>query len=252
MLYLITLFALSLPSHALAQEILRWYPNTARFPEGECVRLHAPSGGDSYVEKVKPEECRPSAVSYYFTGETCYEVDRETQGKAYGVKLKTPHPCAPSDALYSFDPIRQHCYLVDPSGGLKFKAKIETKECKPNDDELSVKFIFSREKMSGECFEVHVKLGEGRWKRPVELIKCRPARTYFSWRALSQFKGDCFEISSEGPENYLSKSYPKNCKPEQTVFQFERKSEKSGDCYELDAETQGQKFSQKVQPSSCR
>lgn len=252
MSYLITLLTLLLPSLVAAQEMLRWYPNPSRFPEGECVRMHAPSGGDSYVEKVKPEECRPNIVSYYFTGESCYEVDQETQGKGYGLKLKTPHKCAPPDALYFFDPARQQCFLVDPSGGMKFKAKIETKECKPREEELTLKFVFSRAKLTGECIEVHATLGEARWKRPVELTRCRPEKTYFSWRALSPFKGDCFEIASSGPESYLAKSVPKNCKPEQTVFQFERKSEKSGDCYELDAETSGEKYSQKVQASSCR
>lgn len=252
MKYLITLFFLLYSPTWASDEMLKWYPSPTRFPEGECVRLNAPSGGDSYVEKVRPEECRPIAVSYYFNGEYCYEVDRESQGKGYGVKLKSPEKCAPPDAMYSFDPIKQHCYIVDPSGGLKFKAKIETKECRPKDEEIKAHFVFDREKLLGECFEIHRTLGESRWKRRIEIMKCKPERTYFSWRPLSQFKGDCFEVSSLGAEDFFAKTIPQKCKPSQTIYEFERKSEKSGDCFELDAETQGQKYSLKVQTSLCR
>jgi hypothetical protein len=232
--------------------MIRWYPSASRFPEGECVRLHAPSGGDSYVEKVRLEECRPAKVSLLWLNNNCYEVDAETQGKSFGMRLKSPHPCAPADALYSFDASTQTCYLVDSSGGLKFKAKLELRECEPPKEELKLSFVLDKERMLGACFEIHRTLGEARWKRKTETYRCRPKETYFAWKPKGQFEGECWEVSMLGAEDFLDRTAAKNCRPEKVEYLFERKAEKYGDCFEVDSETQGQKWSQRVAASLCR
>lgn len=250
-LFIFIIFIL-VTANLLAQESLRWYPSESRFPEGECVRYHAPSGGESYVEKVNPQECKPDKVSFLLIKNTCYEVDARTLGKGYGLRVKDVNLCAPENSLYSFDPTNQTCYLVDSSGGLKFKAKIDLDECRPNEDQVKTKFVLDTNQLKGNCFETHKIDGDKRWLKKIDTAICRPSETYFAWRPIDSFKGDCWEIAISGAEDYANKVSAKYCRPEKLSYIFERKGEKFGDCFEVDAETQGQKYSQKVSASTCR
>lgn len=249
---LIILLSLSACGSALGQESLRWYPSASRFPEGECVRLHSPSGGDSYVEKVKTEECRPEKITFLWKDGQCFEVDADGAGRGYGLRLKSPAPCAPQGSLFSFDEKKRECWLIDPSGGLSFRAKVELDECRPLPENLTKKFHPDASGVGGDCLEVHVTQGSARWARKLNPAECRPAVTRFSWRMTGPFKGECWELAQDGPNAYSSKVGSQRCRPESVVYVFERTGERRGDCYEVDAETRGQNWAQKVAPSSCR
>jgi hypothetical protein len=246
---LIILLAVLISLNSWGQVNQRWYPS-ARFPEGECVLVHSPSQGDSYVEKVKPEQCRPEKISYLMQNGTCYAVDAETGGRQFGLKEKTPVPCAPEGSLYSFEEKTRSCWLVDPSGGLKFRARLDVKECRPDEADIVQKFIASGE-LQGECVETHKTLGTARWVKRLSNTECRPKELSYQWRSLGDLKGDCWEMAENDPASYVNKAPPLKCKPESTIYRFERKSEKSGDCFEVDRETEGMRWAQKTQSKFC-
>ncbi len=214
--------------------------------------MHAPSGGEAYVEKVKVEDCRPEKTTYLAIGGQCYVVDAETQGQGYGVKERDILKCAPEGALYSFDEKKRECWLVDPSGGLKFRARIDLKECRPPDDQITKKFFPAAGKEGGDCLEVHATQGSERWEKKLTVTECRPSETRFLWRKTGELKGDCWEVAKDGPEYYSDKVGSARCRPERVAYVFDRKSETRGDCYEVDFETKGENWAVKVPPKNCR
>ncbi len=214
--------------------------------------MHTPSQGDAYVEKVKPEECRPEKTTFLWQDALCFEVDAESGGKAFGVRIKTPHPCAPEGSLNSFDEKKRECWLVDPSGGVKFRAKVDVRECRPPEDQLIKKFFLDSSGAGSECLEIHRSEGNARWEKKLNPTECRPAETRFLWRMTGELKGDCYEVALEGPQLYCNKVGAQRCRPASVSYLFDRTAEKRGDCYEVDVETKGQNWAQKVAPSFCR
>lgn len=234
-----------------AQVVLRWYPSPTRFPEGECVKMHAPSSGEAYVEKVKVEECRPEKTTFLTHKGQCFEVDSETQGQGFGAKERDILKCAPPGALYSFDEKKRECWLVDPNGGLQFRARIDIKECRPPENEIIKKFFPAVGKEGGECLEVHVTQGSDRWEKKISVTDCRPTETRFLWRKTGELKGDCWEVAKDGPEFYSDKVGTTRCRPPRIDYRFDRTMETRGDCYEVDYETKGDNWAVKVPPKNC-
>lgn len=234
---------------ALAQDVeLRWFP--ARFPLGECVRMHRPSQGDAYVEKVKPEVCRPEQLSNLWLKGTCYEVDRASGGQQYGVRVG-PRDCAPAKFSYEFLPDRQECWRVDgdrPHEGYREKVKVD--ECRPPEPEIRVRFA-AEAPIGGRCEEVHVA-GPNRWRRVVDFARCRPKETSFTWHSQGELKGDCWEVALSGPAEFSAKAKVDACKPAQTTTRFERRDEKSGACWEVDAATLGLQWAKPAKIERCR
>lgn len=235
---------LVLSTTALAETTTyKWYPSATQFPLGDCVRMHAPTAGDAYVEKVKAAECKPEKVSFLWHKGACYVVDQATQGQTYGEKSRDVLPCAPADALHAFEAEAKTCYLVDPTGGSQFKARVSLDECRPEEAELTYEF-------TQDCFEVHKTLGRRRWEKKVKAEKCRPQKTTLAWRKTGDLKGDCWLVGEN--DSFAEKVSDLKCRPEQVRYRFVRKSEKAGDCFEVDAETQGDFYSKKVQAALCR
>ena len=216
------------------------------------MRLHRPSDGDSYVEKVKPEECRPEKTTFLWKDNLCFEIDSESAGKGFGVRLKTVVPCAPGGSLYTFDDKKRDCWLVDPSGGLKFRAKVDIKECRPLEENIAKKFFPEASGAGGECLEIHRTEGPSRWTKKLSPLDCRPELTQFRWRMTGPLDGDCYEVAQDGPQFYSNKVGAQRCRPEKVAYVFDRTAERRGDCYEVDVETKGQNWAQKVAPSLCR
>ncbi len=248
LIILLALFPMSLR----AETTLNWYPDQRNFPLGECVRSHSPSNGEKYVEKVKPEECRPDKTTFWWSGTQCFEVDSATQGKTYGVREKDVKKCAPEGAQYAFLDDKKECWLVDSSGVSKFRARVETSECKPDEENVTFKFFPDPSGIGGECLEVHKQLGADRWKKKAQLARCKPQSTTFAWRPTGEFKGVCFEIAADGAQYYSAKVRAEDCRPEKVIYKFDRKTEKSGVCFEVDSETNGQRYVQKVSIQKCR
>ncbi|MBY0515570.1 MAG: hypothetical protein K2P81_01590 [Bacteriovoracaceae bacterium] len=248
---IILVFSL-LPALSFAQEVRRWYPNKNSFPEGECVRMHAPSDGNNYVEKVKSEECRPEKVSYLWQKNICYEVDSETQGQQFGVRTDGPIPCAPEGSLFAFEDKKRECWLVDPSGGLKFRAKVEMKECMPAKENIIKKFFVNATGLGGECLEVHKTEGPTRWQWRLNTYECKPEKTKFLWRSTGELKGECWELAEDGPQYYSEKVGLDSCRPKAVTYRFERQNEMRGECYEIDYQTKGQNWIKRVEPKFCR
>lgn len=248
---IILLFALN-TFPTFAQEVFRWYANPKRFPEGECVKMHAPSGGEAYVEKVKVEDCRPEKTTYLARGGLCYLVDAETQGQAFGQRERDIMKCAPEGAMYTFDEKRRECWLVDSTGGTQFKARLDVKECRPPENQIMKKFFPAKEKEGGDCLEVHITQGSDRWEKRLAVNDCRPSETRFVWRKTGELKGDCWEIAKDGPEFYSDKVGNARCRPERVTYIFDRTAETRGECHEVDFETKGERWAVKVPPKNCR
>jgi hypothetical protein len=248
---IILLFA-STALPAVAQVQLRWYSKPKYFPEGECVKMHAPSGGEAYVEKVKVEDCRPEKTTYWAKDGVCYEVDAETMGQGFGLKVRDVLKCAPPDALYSFDENKRECWLVDPSGGTQFRSRVDVKECRPPETQIVKKFVPAKGKEGGECLELHATQGSERWEKKVSTTDCRPAETRYAWRKTGELKGDCWELAKAGPEFYSERVGNSQCRPERVAYVFDRMSETRGDCYEVDLETKGDLWAVKVPPRNCQ
>jgi hypothetical protein len=235
---------------AFAQETnFLWYPTKGRFPEGECVQKHTPSNGDAFVGKAKVQECRPDKTSYLWLNDTCYEVDQATQGQLYGIRESDIHKCAPPDALYAFNQEKRECWLVDPSGGQKFRAKLKIQECRPPEEEIKKEFKLNANGLGGECLEIHKTQGSARWEKRVLANECRPKNATALWRKTGELKGECW-LTGEA-EAYSEKVAFSTCRPQNVSYRFVRTSEKSGDCFEVDTETQGDQYALKVKPEQC-
>ncbi|MFP5491821.1 MAG: hypothetical protein ACLGG0_09975 [Bacteriovoracia bacterium] len=235
-------------AHAQETSFL-WYPNKTRFPEGECVQKHTPSNGDSFVGKARPEDCRPEKTSYLWLKDNCYEVDQETQGQLFGVRVRDIHKCAPADALYAFNQEKRECWLVDPSGGQKFRAKLNPQECRPPEDEIKKEFKLNQNGLGGECVEIHKTQGSARWEKRILVYECKPKNVTALWRKTGELKGECWLTGDT--ESYSEKVAFSSCRPKNVSYRFVRTSEKTGDCFEVDSETQGDQYASKVKPELC-
>ncbi len=245
MSYLIVLLALAGPAHA--QLVHRW-TSTGNL-SGECHQVSV-SGAQDFVQKVKPEDCKPDETTLLWSDGRCYEIDSATKGKSFAQKVESTR-CAPEGSLHAFDPARQECFLVGPAG-TGFKTKLELRDCRPEESEIELHFVASPSGLGGECFERHKTEGEARWRKRVELRTCRPAQTQFAWRPTGELSGDCWELSLEGAAKYVAKIGPSACRPEKVRFVFKAKNEKSGDCFEVDAETEGQRYAARAPLERCR
>lgn len=248
---IILLLALG-PRPVFSQVQARWYPNPKNFPEGECVKMHTPSGGEAYVEKVKPEECRPEKTAYLARNGQCFLVDADTQGQGFGVRERDILKCAPEGALYAFDETKRECWLVDPSGGRQFRARLDIKDCRPPEEQIIKKFFPAVGKEGGECLEVHATQGNARWEKKVAPSECRPKETRFAWRKTGTLKGECWEVAKDGPEFYSERVGNSRCRPERITYLFDRVTETRGECFEVDYETKGENWAVKVPPRNCR
>lgn len=232
--------------------LYRWYPIKERFPEGDCVQTGTSSDGKEYVEKLKPEACRPAALTTIWVRDTCYEVDVDTQGQSYGKKVDV-NQCAPKETALYFNTATKECWLVDQATrGEKFRRRATLLECRPNENELKKVFVPRPQKLvGGDCLEVHKDLGDERWAKKLDILACKPSQTKFVWLSHSETSGECWESAETSAQEWSQLAKNQLCRPSQVTYVFKRESQTSGTCFEVDQETKGRHWAVKVPVSSC-
>lgn len=232
-LFIFLNFLFSLPTLGRKTEFV-WKADPEREFVGECFEVDKETQGQKYINPASTERCRPKDQSlrgYHWVQSqnkaegTCYLVDIRKIGKGYSqsVPYQKCQPASVENIL-----LEGKCYLKGETekGGV-FLKRVTKKKCKS--DEAQYTFVLDESGLSGKCFSVDPVSG-GQY--PESLSKCRPDEVQYLALDGSKYS-NCYEVSNDGPQDYIKKADRSQCAPENMNIQWIQTKAFKGDCIKI-------------------
>jgi hypothetical protein len=151
-------------------------------------------------------------------------------------------------------PFKGICYEVDKeTGGQKYIIKVNSNNCKP--ESIKLHWNQNEGKPGGRCYEVDTETGGQKYAATSFPEKCRPQNLDHVYHTNESGKSTCYAIDIEtGGTKYFVKAKKEKCKTMSTIHKWipHKKNIYQGECYLLDTKTFGSHYKQKVSKSKCR
>jgi len=203
--------------------------------KGECFEVDKETKGQRYSQMVSPDRCRPRGktnIGYLWLQKAddadgeCLLIDKRNPKSSYS-KSVPYKKCQPEKVEKIL--LEGKCYLKGETlDGSTFHKKVDKRKCKS--DDLSYVFELDESGLRGKCFSLDPSNGG---KFPESITKCKPDNTQYIPIDKKNYT-DCYEVSINGPQEYIKKANRKKCAPSDLRFEWIQTKEFSGECIKTD------------------
>lgn len=185
----------------------------------------------------------------------CYEIDRETSGKKYSVKVRKGL-CRTENLVYKWQQgqrnARGRCYSTDKETlGERYSENADSKKCYPKDFSY---YFQKKSKNKGHCLMIDNKTSGVEFSHIVKDSLCSTEKMTYSFVIdKSQTRGKCYQVDSETQgDKFIKKVRTNKCRPQKTYFIWKQKDIlKNGVCFEVDSELGPTNYIKKTKKEKC-